>query len=434
MNKINIFWLRRDLRLDDNHGLYAALRSGLPVLTVFIFDKNILKKLEDKNDARVSFIYNRLEKIHKELEIIGSSIKILYDDPLNAFKKLLNENDVNAVYANHDYEPYALIRDNSVQDLMENSSVEFITFKDQVIFEKDEILKNNGQPYQIYTPYSNKWLELLNEKKLINYDCSKYLNNFVKIPPHRFPLLNDIGFKETEVSFPPDTFKEDLIRNYDKYRNLPYLDSTSHLGVHLRFGTISIRKLVNNIRHLNFTFLKELIWREFFMMILWHFPQTVNEAFKKKYDNIIWRNNEKEFEIWCSGNTGYPIVDAGMRQLNKTGFMHNRVRMITASFLVKHLLIDWRLGEAYFAQKLLDYEQSSNVGNWQWVAGTGCDAAPYFRIFNPVTQLKKYDPQMKYCKKWIQELMTDKYPGAVIEHKYARERALNVYNNALKSL
>jgi deoxyribodipyrimidine photo-lyase len=420
------------LRFHDNHALYQALNSGLPVLPIFIFDTEILEKLNDKRDARVSFIYAEIQKIKKELEKSGSSLFVFHGKPADAFKKLIDEFDIQAVYANKDYEPYATERDKRVGEFLKVKSIEFNLFKDQVIFEENEVLKDGGTPYTVFTPYSKKWKQVLSETKISAFPSEKKRENFLKIKPFAFPELKDLGFEKTTIEVPLPNISEEIIRNYDKTRDLPAIFGTTRLGVHLRFGTVSIRELTLKATDWSETFLNELIWRNFFSTILWHFPQVVDTSFKPKYDFIQWRNDEKEFERWCNGETGYPMVDAGMRELNETGFMHNRVRMVAASFLTKHLLIDWRWGEAYYAEKLLDYELASNNGNWQWAAGTGCDAAPYFRIFNPESQQKKFDTKREYIRKWIPEIGTVKYPQPIVEHKFARERALTTYRTALK--
>lgn len=427
---ITIFWFRRDLRLDDNAGLFHALQSEEEVLPIFIFDELILSQLP-KEDARVTFIHHQLEKIQSELIKIGKSLAVFHGKPLDIYKKLISENSIKSVYTNHDYEPYARKRDLELFKLFKENDIEFKTSKDQVIFEKSEVVKEDQTPYVVYTPYSNKWKENLKKTKLINYNSEDYLK---KITLHSYPFLNlsDIKFQTSKIKITPFTISDNLIDNYEATRNFPALDKTSYLGIYLRFGAVSIRKMVAEaVKSKNETFLKELIWREFFMQILWHFPHTVNASFRPKYDAIKWENNEDLFQKWCDGKTGYPFVDAGMRQLNKTGYMHNRVRMIVASFLCKHLLIDWRWGETYFAMKLLDYEQSSNVGNWQWAAGSGVDAAPYFRIFNPTEQVKKFDKELKYIKKWIPEYETFQYPKPIVDHKEARERCLRVYKEAV---
>ncbi len=430
MENITIFWFRRDLRLNDNHGLFHALKKE-NVLPVFIFDKQILKKVDNKNDLRINFIYQQLNVLKQKLEKNKSTLLVLYDSPLDAFKKINQKYEIQSVFFNRDYEPYAIDRDSKVTDFFSNQNIPVYTFKDQVIFDKDEVIKHDGSPYTVYTPYAKKWKEKFHQQKIKGYSSEKNLSNLYKTESLSIPSIQDIGFNPIDFDFPKQNIQSEIIYNYDKTRDIPSLDGTSKASVHLRFGTISIRKLIRTAAELNETFLNELIWREFYMMILWHFPQVTEQSFKKQYDKIEWRNNEKEFEAWCNGKTGYPFVDAGMRELNQTGYMHNRLRMITASFLTKHLLIDWRWGEAYFAQKLLDYELSSNNGGWQWAAGTGCDAAPYFRIFNPELQTQKFDPGLKYIKKWVPALESKEYPKPIVEHKFARERALKTYKQAL---
>ena len=429
---IAIFWFRRDLRPEDNTGLYHALRSGYRVLPLFIFDRNILDRLDDRNDRRISFILGALEALQEKLTAAGTSLMVLHGTPENAIRKMVSDFDVKAVYANHDYEPYAVKRDSHVAGILKESGIPFHTFKDQVIFEKDEILKSDGTPYTVFTPYSRAWKKLLTEDHPGSYPSEKLAGKFLKIEPLPLPSIGDIGFNRTEYIFTAPEVNTDLISNYQRTRDIPSINGTTRLGVHLRFGTVSIRELIRTAVRLNDVWLNELVWREFFMSILWHFPHVTDNAFKKKYDNIIWRNNEDEFERWCTGKTGYPIVDAGMRELNETGFMHNRVRMITASFLAKHLLIDWRWGEAYFGGNLLDFELSSNNGNWQWAAGCGCDAAPYFRVFSPAAQTTKFDRDLLYIRKWVPEFDSKEYPGAIVEHNFARERALATYRKALQ--
>ena len=427
---MNIFWFRRDLRLDDNVGFFHALKNAEEVLPIFIFDENILSQLP-KNDARVTFIHQQLEKMQRQLQEIGKSLAVFYGKPEDIFKKLISENSIKTIFTNHDYEPYARKRDLGLFQLFSEHTIEFKTSKDQVIFEKNEVTKDDGTPYVVYTPYSNKWKENFNKIALIDYKSEDCL---AKIMLHSYPFLslNQIGFETSKIKVTPFDISDHLIDNYEATRNFPALNKTSYLGIYLRFGAISIRKAVAKaLESKNETFLKELIWREFFMQILWHFPYTKNSSFRPKYDAIKWDNNENLFQKWCDGKTGYPFVDAGMRELNTTGHMHNRVRMIVASFLCKHLLIDWRWGETYFASKLLDYEQASNVGNWQWAAGSGVDAAPYFRIFNPTEQIKKFDKELKYIKKWIPELETFEYPKPIVDHKEAREKCLKVYKDAL---
>jgi deoxyribodipyrimidine photo-lyase len=429
---VNIFWFRRDLRLPDNAGLYHALKDGNPVLPVFIFDRNILDELADKTDRRVEFIHLALRDMQRQLVKIESSLDVRYGTPLEVYSTLLKEYHVEKVFTNHDYEPYAKERDSVIEKLLNEQGTSFHSFKDQVLLEKDEVLKDDGKPYTIFTPYSRKWKAVLTEFYLKPYLNKKYFNNFFKQPERKLISLEAMGFKPAGQSFPEKEWKGQIIRNYKEQRDIPSIQGTSRLSVHLRFGTISIRELAAEAGGLNETFLNELIWRDFYHMILWHFPNVVGSAFKPDYDKINWRNNEKEFDAWCSGQTGYPIVDAGMRELNSTGFMHNRVRMIVASFLTKHLLIDWRWGEAWFAQKLLDFDLAANNGGWQWAAGSGCDAAPYFRVFNPYLQTQKFDPQLKYIRKWVPELEEFSYPKPIVVHEEARKRCLEVYKMALQ--
>ena len=432
MQKVNIFWFRRDLRLHDNAGLYHALKGGSPVVPVFIFDKIILDQLEEKKDKRVEFIHDALIEMQEKLERIQSSLEVYFGTPEEAFEKLISDYDVQTVFTNHDYELYAIERDERIKNLLAKKNIDLKTYKDQVIFEKGEVLKDDGKPYTVYTPYSRKWKAMVTDFYIKSYPVEKYYKNFFKQSPRSIPSLGSMGFKATGKSFPSKNPGEDLLKHYHETRDFPGIEGTSRLGIHLRFGTISIRKLVAKAKEVNVVFLNELIWREFYMSILWHFPHVGrHKAFKPEYDNIKWRNNEDEFEKWCKGKTGYPIVDAGMRQLNETGYMHNRARMITASFLCKHLLIDWRWGEAYFAEKLLDFDFAANNGGWQWVAGSGCDAAPYFRIFNPQLQTEKFDKDLKYIKRWVPEFQEFDYPKPIVEHTAARDRCLKVYEEAL---
>ena len=431
MDKISIFWFRRDLRLHDNKAFFHALQSEEKILPIFIFDIDILKKIP-KDDARISFIYSELKAMNMHLESYGTEIKMFHGNPKEVFKSLMKNYTIEKVFTNHDYEPYAIKRDLEIKEVVSTSKIDFQTYKDQVIFEKNEITKKDGNPYVVYTPYSRKWLEKYETNKPENYPSEDLLDRLYKKTKSETLTLSDIGFIETSIPIKNYIFNSRIINEYEETRNFPALDNTSKLGPHLRFGTVSVRQMVSRAdAYENKIFLKELIWREFFMQILWHFPETHKNSFKSKYDRIIWRNNEKEFKKWCEGNTGYPMVDAGMRQLNKTGFMHNRVRMLVGSFLCKHLLIDWRWGEAYFAEKLHDYEMSSNVGNWQWVAGTGVDASPYFRIFNPTSQIQKFDKELKYIKKWVPDFQEITYPSPMVEHKFARERCLKTYKDAL---
>ncbi|MBY0425215.1 MAG: DNA photolyase family protein [Cytophagales bacterium] len=399
-DSISIFWFRRDLRLDDNAGLYHALKdSKSPVLPIFIFDSEILDRLDDKKDARVEFIHQCLHSLQKEISQIGSSLLVLYGKPIEIWTDLMKKYAIDSVFTNHDYEPYAIKRDKTIQQLFQTSNIKFHTYKDQVIFEKDEVLSDSGKPYTVFTPYSRKWKSKLDKFYTQPYPTEKYFSKFYPSAPNEIPSLQSIGFHETGMAIPSREVSDALIKQYAEQRDYPSIAGTSRLSIHLRFGTVSIRKLVLRALPLNEQWLNELIWREFYMNILWHFPHVAKSAFKKEYENIPWRNNEHEFDLWCKGETGYPIVDAGMRELNATGFMHNRVRMIVASFLTKHLLIDWRWGEAYFAKKLLDFDLSANNGGWQWASGSGCDAAPYFRIFNPKLQTEKFDKNLLYIKK-----------------------------------
>lgn len=430
LQKLNIFWFRRDLRLDDNTGFSKALEDDLPVLPMFIFDTKILNELP-ATDARVTFIYETLQKMRRKLqERYQSSIGIYYGTPVEVFKRLINNYEIQKVFTNHDYEPYARQRDEKINKLLSTFGIKFCSNKDQVIFERDEVAKKDGGPYIVYTPYMRSWKGQLTPDCLAVHHLN--FNNLVRNSKLPHLDLHDIGFKQSSLKVPDFKLTKLLLMNYEEKRDIPAEDGTSRLGPHLRFGTVSIRKLVKHAMEVeNKTFLEELIWREFFMQVLYHYPQTVYQNFKKKYNALEWRNNEAEFERWKAGTTGFPLIDAGMRQLNKTGYMHNRVRMITGSFLCKDLLIDWRWGEAYFAEKLLDYEMASNVGNWQWVAGTGVDAAPYFRIFNPETQIMKYDKNYEYINRWVDEFGTSEYPEKLVDHKKARKRALEAYKKSV---
>ena len=435
MTSVNLFWFRRDLRLNDNAALYHALKSGMPVIPIFIFDKKILDKLDNKQDRRVEFIHTTLENIQQELAAMGSFLEVHYGTPVQVFKTLLEKYTVNSVYTNHDYEPYAKERDDAIAALLKANGIKLNTYKDHVIFEKDEVIKDNGSPYTVFTPYSNKWKSALSLFHLKAYPSGRYFNYFYKQKSLPIPSLASMGFKAAGIPFPGMELPAQILYRYQEQRNFPAIAGTSKLGLHLRFGTISCRAVASQAMSGSETFLNELIWRDFYHMILWHFPAVgKGRAFKPEYDNIEWRRDAGEFEKWCSGHTGYPIVDAGMRELNATGFMHNRVRMIVASFLSKHLLLDWRLGEAYFAEKLLDFELASNNGGWQWAAGSGCDAAPYFRIFNPYLQTQKFDPQLQYIKKWVPEFQEFNYPKPIVEHEFARKRCLEVYGKVLKKI
>lgn len=427
-DSICIFWFRRDLRIFDNAGLYHALKSGLPVLSLFIFDSNILDELKP-NDVRVQFIHQEVMRIKHNLESeYSSTLLVKHGAPSDIFKEIIDQYDVKAVFTNRDYEPYAQKRDKEIFALLGDREIDFKGYKDQVIFDKSEVVKDDGEPYTVYTPYSKKYKQKLNDFYLKSYPNQKYFTNFFKTDPLPAIELKEMGFEPVEFTYPKREVRDETIENYSKTRDIPSIKGTSRISLHLRFGTVSIRELARQAG--SGKYFDELIWRDFYQMILYHFPHTVTESFRPKYDHIQWRNNEKEFDKWCAGKTGYPMVDAGMRELNETGYMHNRVRMVVASFLTKHLLIDWRWGEAYFAEKLLDYDQASNVGGWQWAAGSGVDAAPYFRVFNPKLQIEKFDPDLKYVRQWVPEYGTDKYPEPIVDHKEARERALSTYKQA----
>ena len=447
--KISIFWHRRDLRLQDNAGLYHALKGKHPVLCLFIFDTEILDKLQDKKDARVQFIHDSLHGLKSELRALGSDLLCKYGAPLEVWQSLIMEYDIAEVYCNQDYEPSSIARDEAVKTLLQSRGMSWKAYKDHLIFAENEITKDDGKPYTIFTPYSKKWLATMSAKALsvvaangekeqqsfylASYPNLKYASNLLQMKVElAMPSLQDIGFEpHTAIAIPPKTVTQGLIRQYGEQRDFPALAGTSRLGIHFRFGTISIREKARQALSLSQVYLNELIWRDFYAMILFHFPHVVGQSFHKKYDNILWRNQEDEFAAWCLGNTGYPLVDAGMRELNATGFMHNRIRMLTASFLTKHLLIDWRWGEAYFAEKLLDYDLASNNGGWQWAAGCGTDAAPYFRIFSPEAQTKKFDASWVYIKKWVPEYGTKDYPKPIVDHAYARERCLATYKSGI---
>lgn len=430
-----VFWFRRDLRLEDNAGLYHALKQNNAVIPIFIFDKEILSELSTSYDRRVDFIHQAISHIKDQLRELGSDLMVFHSTPQEAFKLLIKQHDIEGVYCNHDYEPYAIQRDKAISEYLKSHSISFQTFKDQCIFEKNEVIKDDGTPYTVFTPYSKKWKAKLTSFYHRSYPTEKYFKQFYSFRSDRLPSLEDLGFIKTDMVFTkPSLPSKDLLSHYKENRDYPYKKGTSQLSIHLRFGTISIRQLTAYCLGISETWLNELIWREFYMMILWHFPHVVTGSFKKEYDHVPWRHDEELFKKWCEGKTGYPIVDAGMRELNSTGFMHNRVRMIVSSFLVKDLLIDWRLGEAYFAQKLNDFDLSANNGGWQWAAGCGCDAAPYFRIFNPTEQQKRFDPEFSYIKKWVPEYGTKEYPLPIVDHADARKHTLQVYKNALNSV
>ncbi len=429
---VTIFWHRRDLRIHDNAGLLKALKSEHPVLPVFIFDTTILEKLDDPRDRRVHFIHQELQRLKKEYQAHGSDLLVYYGKPLDVWNSLLNQFNIAEVYTNRDYEPYAGERDQAVHALLGAVGIPFKGCKDHVIFEKNEVVKADGTPYTVFTPYMKRWKEYLtNHEGLESHPSELHLQHLQSSEPREILSLASMGFEPIDFEFPERELNVDVIRKYDTQRDVPAIHGTSRLSLHLRFGTVSIRALARTAQKTNEKWLNELIWRDFYQMILYHFPHSVNQAFKAKYDLVPWRSAPSELERWCNGTTGYPLVDAGMRELNATGFMHNRVRMVTASFLTKHLLIDWRLGERYFAAKLLDFDLASNVGGWQWAAGSGCDAAPYFRVFNPTAQQDKFDPQARYIKKWVPEYGSPSYPAPMVDHAFARKRAIDTYKEAL---
>lgn len=434
MGPMNFFWFRRDLRLDDNAGLYHALREGNPVLPVFIFDSEILEKLEDKDDRRVQFIYETVAELKEELQQRGSDLLIRHGKPIDVWGELLKKHPATGLFTNHDYEPSANKRDADVAKLCRSLGVKYSSFKDQVIFEKNEIVTEARKPYTVYTPYKKKWLAGVSEFYLKSYPNKLYQQNFAKVKkPEPMLSLAKIGFQKTDFEFPSLELKVKTLKNYEKDRDYPALEGgTSHLGLHLRFGTLSVRELAREGQKFSQVWLSELVWRDFFMQILHHFPIVENRSFRPEYEKVAWRKSKSDFERWCEGMTGYPLVDAGMRELNATGYMHNRVRMVTASFLTKHLLVHWYDGERYFARRLLDYDLAANNGNWQWAAGTGCDAAPYFRIFNPQAQLERFDKNGEYVRKWVPEFGTSRYPKPIVDHTFARQRALDAFKTALK--
>ena len=431
MERVALFWHRRDLRLSDNAGLYKALKSGSRVQPVFVFDTTILSRLP-KDDQRVVFIHKAIRELKKRYVELGSDLLIRVGDPVDVIPELASELNAASVFTNRDYEPDAIKRDSAVSVKLKELNCDFIGAKDHVIFEKNEVLKNDGNPYTVFTPYSRKWKEMLTDFFVKSYPIENNLGSLQCRNVATSFSLDKIGFSDTQTQdFPPFSITEELLKHYHETRDIPSVNGTSRLSIHLRFGTISIRSLVRQALQTNPTFLNELIWRDFYQMILFHFPHSAQSSFKAQYDTIEWEFNEQHFRAWCEGKTGYPLVDAGMRELNTTGFMHNRVRMVVASFLTKHLLHDWRLGERYFAEKLLDFDLAANVGGWQWAAGSGCDAAPYFRVFNPISQQEKFDPNFEYIKKWVPEFGTSGYPEPIVEHKFARERCLERYKKAL---
>ncbi len=429
-----IFWHRRDLRIEDNAALYKALKGEINVQPIFIFDKTILDKLP-ADDQRVLFIHTEIERLKDEYKSLGADLKVFYGSPKMAFSQLIEDEalHIKQVFTNRDYEPYAKERDQEIYELLNKSQIEFFGAKDHVIFEKDEVLKDDGTPYRVFTPYSRKWKSKLTDSHIKPYPTKEYASKLAQVTEFsKLISLEEMGFRSAKTQDIPDReIPETIVKTYNETRDFPAKKGTTRLSLHLRFGTLSVRRLVSATKNLNETYLNEIIWRDFYQMIIHHFPHSAEDSFRKEYDQIPWENDEQLFKAWKAGKTGYPMVDAGMRELNKTGFMHNRVRMIVASFLTKHLLIDWRWGETYFAEKLLDYELASNIGGWQWAASSGVDAQPYFRIFNPESQLKKFDKDEQYVRRWIPEYGTNKYPAPIVEHKAAREKAIRVFKETL---
>ncbi len=438
----SLVWLRRDLRLSDNRALNEAEKSSDEITIVFVFDTNILNRLKSKQDRRLTFIYESLNEISQTLEKKGSQLIVLYGDPKKEIPKLASQLGVNFVFANEDYESYAKSRDFHIKKSLAKQEISFSLHKDQVIFSGDEVLKSDGSPYRVFTPWKKQFHpSVVDEAKTSLKKMTKKseLKAFSKLKS-----LKSYGFKKT-LSYVQGGEREaqkqlsgflDQLNSYSKNRDYPYLDSTSRLSVHLRFGTLSIREAIRACKGKRGegprTWLSELVWREFYFMILDQFPHVEKSSFKPEYQNIQWPGKNNHFKAWCEGRTGFPIVDAGMRQLNKTGFMHNRLRMVTASFLVKDLLVDWQRGEKYFAEKLMDYDLAANNGGWQWCASTGCDAQPYFRIFNPDSQTKKFDSGQEFVRKWVPEAFdtSSGYPGPIVDHRVQREKALSLFKSA----
>jgi deoxyribodipyrimidine photo-lyase len=440
-----LFWFRRDLRLDDNTALNELLEnikfdpknSPQVVLPIFIFDTQILNQLKNPLDRRVQFILKTIQELKVQLQAQGTDLRVYHGNPVELIPQITQEFKIQSIYCNEDYDPYSRQRDSVVSDYCKKNGIQFLCFKDHVIFAKSEILNLKGLPYSIYTPYKKAWLEkfkthflTLKKSKLSEVQIA---SAFIKTAPIPLPpSLPKEYFEIGDFKFPEINVPKKTIENYHLTRDIPsLLDGTSHLGIHLRFGTISVRKLIEKSGFLNEVFLSELIWREFFMQILWHYPQVVKKSFRPEYENIKWRQSKEDFERWSQGQTGFPMIDAGIRELLATGHMHNRVRMLVASFFSKNLLHHWYQGERFFAEHLLDYELAANNGNWQWAAGCGCDAAPYFRIFNPETQRTKFDPQDLYISKWVPEWKTLRYPNPMIDLKQSHHRALEVYKAGL---
>ncbi len=466
-----LFWFRRDLRTNDNAGLYHALKAGKRVYCTFIFDREILDHLPSKADRRVEFIWESVRELADTLNRHGGALIVRYARASDEIPALAQELKVDAVFTNEDYEPAAIARDKKVAAALHANGITFEQFKDTVIFEKDEVLTQAAKPFSVFTPYKNAWLKKLTDFYLKPYPTERYVGNLAKsAAAPAIPTLADMGFTSTNIkslvtcgvtgaALLRDDFI-DRMADYRVARDFPSVKGVSYLSVHNRFGTISIRELATiahaeTIKRKNEgaeTWLSELIWRDFYFQILWHTPHAATSAYKREYDALTWENDKTLFQAWCEARTGYPIIDAAMRQLNQSGYMHNRLRMIVASFLTKDLLIDWRWGEKYFADHLNDFDLSANNGGWQWAASTGCDAQPYFRIFNPITQSERFDPQGKFIRKYLPELknIPDKfihapwtlppidataknfligrdYPQPIVDHAVQRDKALAMY-------
>lgn len=467
----SLVWFRRDLRDYDHAALYHALKISTQVYCTFIFDTDILNSLQDKADRRVEFIWESVRELKETLQANGGDLIVMHGSGQNSIPQLARSLHVEAVFCNHDYEPNAVARDAHVAEQLKQQNIAFHHYKDHVIFEKDEILTMAGKPYGVFTPYKNMWLKTVNDFYIKPYPVDRYIHHLGKTTPTDIPSLGSMGFQKTNLSsmrLPTGmqgglALFEDFKARMDRYkdaRDFPATKGVSYLSLHLRFGTISIRHLAREAMQAEnagaYTWLSELIWRDFYVQILHHHPRvSMGSAYKPEYETLPFPNDKKLFLAWCNGKTGYPLVDAAMRQLNSTGFMHNRLRMVAASFLVKDLLIDWRWGEQYFAEKLIDFDLSANNGGWQWAASTGCDAQPWFRIFNPVTQSERFDAQGKFIRKYIPELSkcNDKeihapwlipplrlqslnlvigrdYPLPVVDHATQRTLVLDLYKNA----
>jgi deoxyribodipyrimidine photo-lyase len=456
-----LIWFRRDLRVNDNAALYAALKAARRVHAVFVFDTDILEALPDRADRRVEFIWHSVAALKAELEMHGGTLHLLHGSARSLIPKFAAQVGAEAVFAGRDYAPFASARDAAVAETLQAAGRTLHLVKDHVMFELDEVLTAAGKPYHVFTPYKRAWLGKLNDFYLSAYPVERYLDRLASAEAGDMPSLADFGFHSgslDKLKITPGTVGAEAlfsdfqqrIAHYKDTRNFPAVKGPSYLSVHLRFGTISIRELARFAYQFGGvgaeTWLSELIWRDFYQMLLARYPHTVTHAFQRKFDALVWPNPPGHFEAWCQARTGYPIVDAAMRQLNQTGYMHNRLRMIAASFLVKDLHVDWRWGERYFAEKLIDYDQAANIGGWQWSAGIGTDAQPWFRIFNPVTQSENFDPDGKFIRRYLPELATvpDKfihapwkyatapvdYPPPIVDHAQARTITLALFHRA----